>query len=242
MPQVYGKTSKAIPTSVADGTSQQYRSTPYGEIVTTQLMDNHSSLADEGSYFKATNPTPGTAITHAVTTAFSATAALFTINNTAAANGKRIYLDYFRFITVGTPTTATSAQMVITMDTTNRFSSGGSTITPVNANMDNSRATIATLNVGAVVLTAASGSVRQVGRHTFKTQATPCLAVGDILAADFGDATAAGAVLNGAAAQMLPYASGPCVIGGGHSLNVHVYYPAVTAAPTFEFEIAWWER
>lgn len=242
MPQIFGKTSKAIPTAVADGTFPNIRSTTYGELVTTQLMDNHNSLADEGSYFKATNATPGTAITHATTAAFSSTAAALCIFNSNAAGGKRIYLDYFRLIVVGTPTTATSAQMVITLDTGNRLSSGGTTLTAACANMDSSRTSGATITFGAVVLTAASGSVRQVGRHTFKTQATPCLAVGDILAADFGDATASGATLAGTTPLALPYSSGPIVIGGGHSLNVHLYYPAVTVAPTYEVEIAFWER
>jgi fatty-acid desaturase len=35
----------------------------------------------------------------------------------------------------------------------------------------------------------------------------------------------------------------PVVIGGGDSINFHLWYPAgATTAPTYEFDIGWWER
>lgn len=242
MPQIFGVTRRDRPTKQADGVQQQLRLGGYGDQYQIPMSAGHYGIADEGSYWKATNPTPGTAIAHATTAAFSATAALFCLRNTDAEGAKRLYLDYVKLITVGTPTTATSAQMAMTIDNTNRFSSGGSAITPVNVNMDSALGTIAALNFGAVVLTAASGSVRLVARHTFKTQATPCLAVGDVIIADFGTFQGQHSVQNGATAQALPGSFGPVILGGGDSLNFHLYYPAVTAAPTFEFEIGYWER
>lgn len=240
MPQIYGKTAKTLPTSVADASQLQPRLGAYGDTMSIQLMDNHSSLADEGSYFKAVNPTISTAIAGAATTSFSPTAALFSIYNTSAAGGKRIYMDYIRLMVVGAPTTSTSAQIAVTIDSgTNRYSSGGTAITPTNTNMDSSRATVASMFFGAVVLNAASGSVRTVSRFNPKQA---ILVAGDVISMDFGEHSSGAAALTGAAAQTLPASVGPVVIGGGHSLNFHIWYPAATAAPTFEFEIGMWER
>lgn len=242
MPQVYGVTRRAQPTKSVDGTQQQIRVSGYGDQYAVMMSAGHYGLADEGAYFKATNPTFGTAVTHATTAAFSATAALFCLRNNDAEGGKRLFIDYVRLIVAATPTTATSAQMAVTIDNTNRFSSGGTAITPVCSNMDSTNATIANLNFGAVVLTAASGSVRNIARHTIKTQATPCLTAGDVIMCDFGSFAAQGAALNGTAPVALPSSFGPIVLGGGDSLNFHVWYPAVTVAPSYEFEIGWWER
>lgn len=242
MPQIYGITRRAQPTKTADASQQQVRVGGYGDIYAFQMGDDHVALADEGSYFTATNPTAGTAITHATTGAFSATAALFCLSNGDSEGGKRIYLDYVNLLVVGTPTTASSAELLITIDNTNRFSSGGSTITPKNVNMDSSTATIATLNFGAVVLTAASGSVRQIHRAKLKTQAAPCLVAGDVISTSFGGDVMNTGAAAGSTAQILAQRLGPCIIGGGDSINFHVWYPSVTVAPTFELSMAWWER
>lgn len=239
MPQIYGKTAETLPTAVVDGSQVQPRLSEYGDMMSIQLMDNHSSLANEGSYFKAINPTISTAIAGAATTAFSATAGLFTIYNTSAAGGKRIFIDYIRLMVVGAPTTSTSAQVAVTLDSSNRYSSGGSAITPTNTNMASSRATVATMFFGAVVLTAATGAVRTVARFNPKQA---ILVAGDVISMDFGEHSSGSAALTGAAAQVLPASLGPVIIGGGHSLNFHIWYPAATAAPTFEFEIGMWER
>ena len=61
MPQIYGKAARSLPTAVADSTQVQQRVTSYGDVTTVQMGDNHSSLADEGSYYKVC--TLGTGIT-----------------------------------------------------------------------------------------------------------------------------------------------------------------------------------
>jgi hypothetical protein len=252
MPQIYAKTSRAIPTKVADASQLQPRVSGYGELVTTPLSPTTYPLADEGSYFKAVNATPGTGIIHALTTAFSSTAALFCINNTDSEGAKRIYLDYVRLVTGATAismTAATSIECAITIDSTNRYSSGGTAITPTNVNMDNSRATIATVNFGAVTLTAASGSARTVARMAFARRAAPAMVTGDQFYWDFGAAntppmlSVAGAAAPATAATMFYSPMSPVIIGGGDSINFHLWYPSgATTAPTYEVEIGWWER
>jgi hypothetical protein len=242
MPQIFAKTARTLPSPSPDANQVQPRLGAYGDLQTIQLMDNHSSLADEGSYFKLVNATPSTAITHAATQSFAGTAALFTINNTNAAGGKRIFLDYVRLIVVTTPTTASSCQLVVTLDPASRYSSGGTSITPTNVNMDSSRASGGTCFFGAVVLTAETVNTRRISRFSVKTQATPCLTVGDIISVDCGEHSSAAAPLAGSTPQVLPCSIGPAIIGGGQALNFHLFYPAATVAPTYEFEIGYWER
>lgn len=251
MPQIYGVTRRALPTKSSDAVQQQTRLSGYGEQVVIPLTSGTYPLADEGSYFRAVNATIGTGIIHALTTSWSATAALFCLRNTDAEGAKRVYIDYVRLVTGATAigmTAATSIEAAITIDNTNRYSSGGTSITPTNVNMDSSTATIAAINFGAVVLSAASGSVRQVGRSALARRAAPAMVTGDQFLFDFGKVAApslsvAGAAAPATAATQFYIPMGPVVIGGGDSLNFHLWYPAgATTAPTYELDIGWWER
>lgn len=251
MPQVYGITRRALPSKSTDATQQQIRLSGYGEQYQIPMSSGTYGLSDEGTYFKATNATPGTGIIHALTTTFSSTAALFCLRNTDAEGGKRLYLDFVRLTTGATAiamTAATSIETAVTVDNTNRFSSGGTAITPVNSNMDSAQGSIANLNFGAVVLTAASGSVRLLARSAFPRRAAPALVTGDQLMWDFGvvgapSVSVAGSATPATAPSQFYMPMGPAVIGGGDSLNFHLWYPAgATTAPTYEFEVGWWER
>jgi hypothetical protein len=249
MPQVFGVTRRDQPSKSAEAVSQQFRAGSRGELYVIPFTQGTYPLADEGAYFTGVNPTPGTGIIHALTTAWSATAALFCLRNTDAEGAKRIYVDYAKLLTIGTaPTATTSIRLAITVDNTNRYSSGGTSITPKNVNMDSTQATIAALNFGAVVLTAASGSVRDIARESQPPRAAPALVTGDTFFYNFGQVSAeslatVGAAAPATAAAQFTAALPPVIIGGGDSLNFHLYYPAAaTTAPTYEFEIAWWER
>jgi hypothetical protein len=249
--KIYGITRRNQPALSAEAVAQEARVGGRGELIVLPMTQGTYPLADEGGYFKGTNPTVGTGIIHALTTSFSATAALFCLRNTDGEGAKRLYLDYVKLVTGATAigmTAATSIETAVTIDNTNRHSSGGSAITPVNVNMDSSQATIAALNFGAEVLAAASGSVRLVGRHAFPRRVAPAMVTGDQFVWDFGSFSSPSIAAVGAAAPatapMQHYAAmGPVIIGGGDSLNFHLWYPAgATTAPTYEFEIAWWER
>lgn len=252
MPQIYGKTNRPLPTKTADAAQLQPRLSAYGEVMVVPISHGTFGLADEGSYFHACNATPGTGIIHALTTAFSSTAALFCLRNTDAEGAKRLYLDYVRLSTGHTTaiamTAATSIEVAVTIDNTNRYSSGGTALTPVNANMDSSGATIASLTFGAVVLTAASGSVRTTTRASLPRRAAPAMVTGDQFLFNFGNVgapalTVAGAAAPATAAGQFYVPLGPVVIGGGDSVNFHLWYPAgATTAPTYEVEFGWYER
>jgi len=249
MPQIYPVAARALPTAVADGVSKQARSTRYGDMFTIPLSAGAYGLADEGSYFKATNPTVSTGVAHALTTTWAATTALFVLFNNDAEGAKRIYLDYVKLHLVSaSPTAATSIESAVTIDNTNRYASGGSAITPKNPNMDSSQATIAVLNFGAVTASAASGAVRLLARNRFPHRAAPAIVLGDTLIFNFGRVESfglaqAGSATPATAPSMFVTSCGPAVLGGGDSLVFHLWYPAIaTTAPSYEFEMGWWER
>jgi len=116
----------------AEGVSQQTRSTCRGESVVSPLGRGTYSISDEGSYFKATNPAPSTGIAHALQGAFSDTTnVLFVLRNTDGEGAKRLYLDYVKLLYVSaSPTAATAIEAAVKIDNTNRYSSGGTAITP----------------------------------------------------------------------------------------------------------------
>lgn len=251
MPQVHGITRRDQPSKTADGSYQPFRASGRGEQVVIPLGNPLQSLCDEGAFFRGGNPTIGTGIIHALTTAWSATAAIFCLRNTDSEGAKRIYPSFFRLHTGSTAiamTAATSIEFAITIDSTNRYSSGGTAITPVCPNMDSAQATIANLTFGAVVLAAASGSVRQVARGAFPRRAAPALVTGDQLHWKFGSEVAGQLAVAGSATPATAPAymfapMPPIIIGGGDSLNFHLWYPSgATTAPTYEFELGWWER
>lgn len=249
MPQVYGITRRNQPSMSAEAAQQQVRVGARGDQYVIPLTQGSYGLADEGAYFKATNATVSTGIIHALTTSFSATAALFVLRNTDSEGAKRLYLDYVKLMCIGTaPTATTSIDLAVKTDVINRYSSGGTAITPVNVNQDSSQATIAALNFGAITA-AAESAARLICRNKFPARAAPALVSGDMIFYDFGvqggspQVATVGAAAPATAQAMMYVPLGPVIIGGGDSIVFHQFYPAAaTTAPTFEFEIAWWER
>jgi hypothetical protein len=93
--------ARAIPSTQSDQKAPvtNVRGGRYGEQYVLPLISTKHLLADEGSYFIATNPTPGTALAYNVQAAFSDTVPLLYIqNNDSKANplAKRMYLDYIK--------------------------------------------------------------------------------------------------------------------------------------------------
>lgn len=262
MPQIFGKVSRALPSYSSDGTQVQQRVTGYGDIVTTQLGDNHSSLADEGSYFKATNASIGTAASVTVPLTYTAASPMFMIvNNSAASAGKRVFVDYVRlFVSAvgGTNTSAGSPQSiqcaVFLDDQTSgtRWVSGGSAaaISTVNVNSSSSATSSASMYFGNSLTATSAGNPRQIIRSVFKVHpaaptvnATPVV-VGDTYSMDFGEHSSGSGALNGFTASSYSASVGPAVIGGGHCLLFYIWYAGCTSGiiPTYEFEVGWWER
>ena len=80
---------RARPTQFLDNATPASppRASSYNETVVQSQVATLHPLAEEGSYFTITNPTPGTGVAHALTTSFSNTAALFSLFNAAPIGG-----------------------------------------------------------------------------------------------------------------------------------------------------------
>lgn len=246
MPQIYGKTNLVLPTGVADGNQAQIRTSRYGDIFGIVPLPEGIAGAGEGTYFKATNPTFGTGIAQSIQATWVATNAIAILRNTSAsATGPTIYPSFIRLICTAAGSTTSSGNLGITIDNSNRYSSGGSSLTPVNANMGSAVASVADVKFGAITATAASGSVRQVSRAQLKTQASPCWTIGDEVIIVFGDPNGEGGNLSGTTTlrMAVPVGSVALPANANHSMIVHLWNTAnVTTAPSWEVEMGWWER
>ncbi len=224
-----------------------------GATKVVNLWNSDHALADEGTYFVATNPTIGTGIattTSVVDDAATASAThaqnvpvmLITNNWPSSDTGNhRIYLKYLRMLMTSGPTSATHWNFAIRGDqNASRYTSGGSLIVPVNVNMDSSVASSAQIYFGAVVTalpTAAKGRLLAGGQ----VQSSVPLAK-DQWMFTFGDVSAPTNVLLASANKNLTIPCPPIVIGPGQSITLEMWGTSCAAAPAWEFELGYVER
>lgn len=119
------------------------------------LQSSRDALAAAGKYFVVTNPTPGTTITWALKTSYSATAnGLFSISNNNPVGGANIQLDRLKIIQVhATPTGTLVMRSEIFQETgIVALGTAAAALTPVNINSSFPNTT------GAVVTFFASGA------------------------------------------------------------------------------------
>lgn len=246
MPQIAVNVDQESPSSVAEGTNKTVRGSRYGEPFVYPACTPDKAVCSEGNYFFACNPTFDTGIAMGIQTTFSDTANILAlIRNTASANGKSLYLDYIRLICTAAGASTTISELGITIDPNNRYSAGGTALTPVCGNSGLSTGTVADIRFGIVTALAAV-SKRQLCRAKLKTQAAPCWTIGDQVLITFGETdSVAGSPTSGAATLVLPVSCGPVILGPGnnHSCLIHMWNKNNAAtAPSWEVEFGWWER
>lgn len=238
---------KGLPSAVADGSEASNWGDRYGAQIVQPFHGAKQAIAETGSYFVATNPTPGTGIVVTTSiTAFAETAGAvgvaLLVKNTESGTGnssKRVYLDYLSIRNIAqAPTSATDWYMAGVIDYSSvRYTSGGSQITPVNVNGDSSLASVATIYFGAIT-TAVPGSRRLL----FARQVLPRLMIiKDEIKLVFGG-VADVVPTNSAAIMNIALSVSPCVLGPAQNFCLTMYGTANAAAPQFEFEIGWWEK
>lgn len=251
-----GVVRKLLPAYATDGDDEQVRLDKYGETWVTPVSPTKHHLAAEGSYFVATNPTPGTGIAMTISTAFSDTVAMFAIKNLDAANNpgaKRIHLDYIKLMLFGTPPTAqVSRQFAFkrsrVTDREPTTAANKTVLTPVNQASGAGRSTIARVlsysAAAAMTVPASVASDEVVGRASLPTGIG---IAGDEYIVKFGGEsmpawqglTAAKATVPGQYVTIAP----PIIVEPEEWLVVHEWcLTEATNGPTFEFEVAWWER
>jgi hypothetical protein len=245
MPQTYGVSYRAsLPGAAADSAQKQMRVDQYGSM---HIRNELLAWAEEGTYYRVIgSATPMTGTAQAITTSFSATAVpLVLVNGSASV---RIIPHYIKLICTAAGSTTTSAQAAISIDSANRYSSGGTDLTGLIVNSNTSlgpASAVTTLRFGTVTASAAGGGTRYIYNDSLKVQAAPCWTVGDVVRFNFaiyGDADPQ--PMSGSTPIGISKNLGPVVLGGQNaSLILHLWNIAnATTAPSWAFEMAWWER
>lgn len=246
MSQIHGIAyNDSLPGTASDGAQKQHRTDRYGAA---HVRNELRSWVEDGSYFRALgNATPLTGVAQAITTAFSATAVPLVMVN--GSSTKRIIPHYIRLTNTAAGSTTTSSAFAISIDSANRYSSGGTDISGLIYNCNSAlgpTTSVSVLRIGTVTAAAAGAGTRYLSHGQLKVQAAPCWTVGDEVLFTFGEPANAGAMgaINGAAAITVLKNLGPVVLGGQNSsLLLHLWNVAnATTAPSWAWEIAWWER
>ncbi len=245
-----GKVGRLVANMTAqeDTTEIGIRTNKYGDQFIQAVGGERQALADEGSYFIATNPTPDTAIVVTTSiTALAETAGAVSVilhhrntESVTTAGAKRIYPDYIKLICAAVHTTGSSIRYAVTLNSNvASYTSGGSTIVPVNVNTEVANTTIGALHFGALT-TAVPATRRLVAKGSIKARVDLAM---DQFILCFGAPPAMGnAPVDAAAIMRVVEIAPPVCIGAGWSMALHVWAPATNAAAQYEFEYGFWEK
>ncbi len=244
---LYGAASRARPSKYADQSQAPVRLSNRGETVTQSLHGGKMhTLAQEGSYFVATNPTVATGIAGiAAADGYNAAETLFLLyNQSTQAEGIQICLDFLELQCTVVDTNGTDLRFDHHIDNTDRFTSGGSNITPVSPNMDSSASAKGRLRFGAVVSSAASSSVRYLGGRQL---ASTDLVANDLMLFTYGGSNAfsnqnSNLTEEATLSRFWHVACPPVVLGPGCSYLFTINSASQSGAATWTFNCGWWER
>ncbi len=111
-----GLVSRALPAATTDSTNADVgqRLDRYGGAFLSAPAVGKYPWAEEGSYFVARTPTPGTGVSFTVSASFSDTVPFIFGNNTSAT--KAVWLDYLKWIVTVVPASATTVQYAVKTD------------------------------------------------------------------------------------------------------------------------------
>lgn len=201
--------------------------------------------ADAGKYFLATNPTAGTGlISGAVTSLADTTPYLVFKNNNTVASGIKCYLDYLRLHVTVVGVGHTRSEITFKLDssqTTQRYTSGGTQITPVNVNADSAASSGAQVYAGAITA-AAAGSARLLASIPLKTAAIEV--VDSMWTFNFGEAPQgqiSALAINGATILNVHHNLHPVVVGPQEHFLAHVWAGSLGTGITFALQLGWVE-
>lgn len=211
---------------------------------TTQVSDINSRdtvMADLGAYYTALTPTPGTGIIgHAAPTTFDQTKAYVLVYNSGTAN---IYPMYLRLHTTVVSAGDSTGPIFWTqvLDTGNRFSSGGTSLTPNNTNFGSSNKSGAIITVGAVVCSANTAASRTIAHKTFRPGTVDV--VHDQFIFLWGAPTmGTPQLLPTTTASTYAESFAPVVIPPGASFLIHEWAASQSTGPTLEVEFGYAEK
>lgn len=245
---------RAQPTRYGDNSTPAGppRASAYNEQVVQSMVPTKHVLSEEGAYFTVINPTPGTGVAHALTTAFSSTAALFSLFNSAPVGGANIYLDYLRLIETATaPATSLQQDFLIQLDQAlNRAPTANNVaLTPVNLNLGSANKGFANwqaFNAGAMTVPAqATATTKNASRIHL---ATGQVILGDENVIQFGGVDTLPGQGGGAAVRAVDLGrrvthAPPIMCAPQTWLTIFRWgIGEATNVPSYEYEIGYWER
>lgn len=225
-----------------DGTDIDPRLSRYREQMIIPSIVTKHALADEGSYFLANNAQTGIA-NAAAPTAFSATNPFILIYNAGRPSddfAQRLYLDYLTLLATAPGTGGTSLQCAITKDNGNRYTSGGTDLTPFIANAGpTSTASANRIYAGNITASSATGNAKTLIGNRWLSGTIPV--IGDEYSLRFGSAGLGDSVTISTVKSVIKNMP-PIVLGPDESLLVHLWLPAQSAASSYAPELGFWER
>ncbi len=243
-PRVLVGDDGALPAETNQNTYGPPRATRYGDAFVRLLGSKMDALCEEGSYFIATNATPGTAIAGiAAADGLDDLEALIYLRN-GASNDKRIVLDFLLLQVATAGANGTNWAFAMKGDKGNaRYASGGTQITPVNTNMGSSRTSgIDKMYFGAVVPTAATSEARLLHHGLVRTVIK---VVGDKYLFTFGNSsppTMTGIALEGTAQANINIACPPVILDPGDTFLFHEFAASQSGAAQYQFAMGFYVR
>lgn len=224
----------------ADGSSAvtPTRTGPHDEAYILPVGLGRQTLAEEGSYFTAMNPTIATEIVGHVAPAIAdeGTKSLLYVRN--ASTTKYITIDqvHLRVETVNASASDIYFSVVTTANEVSR-DSGGTAITPVNARSDQPLSSEATIYFGAVVNTP---SAPKLHSRTLLRQAIGVTE--DRYYFQFGGIYTAGPAYVATISDLYRTLPPLVLAPGGEMLFCEVNPSGAVTGATYEFMLGYWER
>lgn len=207
-------------------------------LVTSQTARDTSS-SDQGFQFVGVNPTPGTGIASAAApTTLVETTPYLVIYNGGLVN---ISLLYLRLLNTAKSTGGTGINFTHSLDSGNRFSSGGTSLTLNNVNFGSSNKSAAVMTAGAVTATAKSSLQRNLGNVMFRP--TVIDQTGDKYEFQYGEgASGSASPVDGTTVMHLVVGVPSVIINPGNSYLINLWKTSMSGAVSFEIEVAWVEK
>lgn len=233
--------NRALPTPQADTTAvaTPQRTGTYGEAFVLPISGKEFCSVDEGSYFMALTPTPGTGIIGTVSiAAITAVSPTMVIYNGHAS--KYLYPQFLNLHETVVSTSGARVQFTFYIDTINRYTSGGTALTINNTNSGSSLSSGVLGYVGGIVAPAAGAAQRLVDHVVFRGTID---VVEDQYEFIFGGL--GGGMVTGPQATTVQHFSAtlpPVAIAPGGSLVMHQWAGSQANAPTYEYRFGFISR
>lgn len=203
------------------------------------------AAADQGGYYTLTNPTAGTGIIAGVVTTLADTTPLLLLKNNNAVGSKiNIYMDYVKLVVSVAGIGHTAPFVALKVDrsqSVNRYTSGGTAITPQASNASAANPSGNGLAYFGAITAAAAGDARLLSSHRIKGALEVVL---DSFTFDFGPAeqqSQNGLVDNSTTISHGLFALPATVIGPQQWLALHYFAASNSTGTTFFVNAGYWE-